>query len=90
MTSEYGDGVRDAQIEVRDALKDLEGAREMTIMGYDVEALTADDVETLLAVATLYVQAFPQMIQTLPEKLWLKQIEDILERHGRLPKDERR
>ena len=37
----YGDGydsaIRDAQIEVRDALKDLQGARPMVIEGYDTE-----------------------------------------------------
>lgn len=31
----YSSGVRDAQIELRDALKDLQGARDMSIAGYD-------------------------------------------------------
>lgn len=33
----YHDGVRDAQIELRNSIKDLQGAREMVIRGYDTE-----------------------------------------------------
>lgn len=34
----YESGVRDAQIELRGALADLQGARKVTIHGYDTEA----------------------------------------------------
>lgn len=48
------------------------------------EAVTPDDVGQLLAVATLYVDAFREdEMMTLPEKLRLQEVEAILERHGR-------
>lgn len=48
------------------------------------QSLTNDETEALLAVATLYVEAFSQdETMTLPERLRLQEIEDILDRHGR-------
>ena len=47
-------------------------------------SVPAADFSALLAVATLYVNAFSDdEMMTLPEKLRLQEIEDILERHGR-------
>lgn len=43
-----------------------------------------DDLDCLLAVATLYLGAFGQdEMVTLPEKLRLQEVEEILERRGR-------
>jgi hypothetical protein len=50
------------------------------------EAVTVDRVEfeALLAVATLYVNAFSDdEMMTIPEKLRLQEVEAILEKHGR-------
>jgi hypothetical protein len=53
-----------------------EGSGPVTISGADFSAL--------LAVATMYVNAFSEdEMMTLPEKLRLQEIEAILERHGR-------
>ena len=42
------------------------------------------DLDTLLAVATLYIGAFSEdEMMTLPEKLMLQQVEEVVERHGR-------
>ena len=42
------------------------------------------DLDTLLAVATLYIGAFSEEeMVTLPEKLRLQQVEEVVERHGR-------
>ncbi len=42
------------------------------------------DLGQLLAVATLYVSSFAEdEMMTLPEKLRLQMIEEILEKHGR-------
>lgn len=42
------------------------------------------EFETLLAVATLYVEAFdPDELLTLPARLRLQVVEDILAKHGR-------
>jgi hypothetical protein len=47
-----------------------------------VEELDAD-IGQLLAVATLYVNSFNDVMMTLPERMRLQEIEDILDRHGR-------
>ena len=45
---------------------------------------TEIEFEQLLAVATLYVEAFKEdEMMTLPEKMRLQEIEAILERHGK-------
>ena len=50
----------------------------------DVTTLTGAEIEALLAVATLYVDAFTDdEAMTLPERMRLQEIEDILARHGR-------
>jgi hypothetical protein len=42
------------------------------------------DLDALLAVATLYIGAFrPGEPMTLPEKLALQDVEEVVERHGR-------
>lgn len=42
------------------------------------------EIDALLAVATLYVESFRDSdAMTLPERMRLQQIEDILDRHGR-------
>ncbi len=42
------------------------------------------EIDALLAVATLYVDAFKDdEAMTLPERMRLQEIEDILDRHGR-------
>lgn len=42
------------------------------------------DFSALLAVATLYVNAFSDdEMMTLPERMRLQEVEDILDRHGR-------
>jgi hypothetical protein len=42
------------------------------------------ELDALLAVATLYVSAFTEdEMMTLPEKLRLQEVEDILGRHGK-------
>jgi hypothetical protein len=47
-------------------------------------ALTETEIEALLAVATLYVDSFKQdELMTLPERMRLQEIEDLLDRHGR-------
>ena len=46
--------------------------------------LTDAEIDQLLAVATLYVDAFTDDdTMTAAERMRLQQIEDILERHGR-------
>lgn len=46
--------------------------------------LTDEEVRALLAVATLYVESFSDDEQmTLPERLRLQEVEEILDRHGR-------
>jgi hypothetical protein len=42
------------------------------------------DLDVLLAVATLYVASFhPGEMMTLPEKLQLQDVEEVVKRHGR-------
>ena len=42
------------------------------------------DLDALLAVATLYIDAFtPDEAMTLPGKLMLQDVEDVVKRHGR-------
>jgi len=42
------------------------------------------DLDVLLAVATLYIDAFsPDEMMTLPEKLRLQDVEEVVKRHGR-------
>ncbi len=42
------------------------------------------DLDTLLAVATLYIEAFREdEMMTLPEKLRLQEVEDVVERYGK-------
>jgi hypothetical protein len=49
----------------------------------DLEQLR-EDLDVLLAVATLYEAAFSEdEMVTLPERLRLQQVEDVLERRGR-------
>lgn len=57
--------------------------REGALMA-SVYGITEAEIEALLAVATLYVDAFKEdEMMSLPEKLRLQEIEDILKRHGR-------
>lgn len=54
--------------------------------GVDPAPTTLTDVEiaALLAVATLYVDAFKEdEAMALPERMRLQEIQDILDRHGR-------
>ncbi len=46
---------------------------------------TREEIDLLLAVATLYVDAFDaeDEMMTLPGRMLLQDVEDILERHGR-------
>lgn len=49
-----------------------------------VYGITMPEIETLLAVATLYVNAFTEdEMMTLPEKLRFQEVEDILRKHGK-------
>lgn len=49
-----------------------------------VHGITEAEIETLLAVATLYVAAFNDDDEmTLTEQMRLQAVEDILNRHGR-------
>jgi hypothetical protein len=49
-----------------------------------MSALTDTETKALLAVATMYVDAFKEdETMTLPERMRLQEIEDILDRHGR-------
>ena len=42
------------------------------------------DLDVLLAVATLYIDAFtPDEMMTLPGKLMLQDVEDVVKRYGR-------
>ena len=42
------------------------------------------DLDSLLAVATLYLDSFkPDEMMTLPEKLRLQDVEEVVNRHGR-------
>ena len=42
------------------------------------------DLDLLLAVATLYIDSFaPDELMTLPGKLMLQDVEDVVERYGR-------
>jgi hypothetical protein len=46
--------------------------------------ITEAEIEALLAVATLYVDAFKEdETMTLPERMRLQEIENILDRHGK-------
>ena len=46
--------------------------------------LTEAEIGQLLAVATLYVDSFKDdELMTLPERMSLQQVEDILDRYGR-------
>jgi hypothetical protein len=47
-------------------------------------SLPRRDLDVLLAVATLYLDAFrPDEMMTLPEKLSLQDVEEVVKRHGR-------
>jgi hypothetical protein len=47
-------------------------------------AVALDDLETLLVVATMYVDAFGKdELMTLPERMRLQEVEQVLERRGR-------
>jgi hypothetical protein len=49
-----------------------------------VYGITTAEIDALLAVATLYVDAFKDDdAMTMPERMRLQEIEDILDRHGR-------
>ena len=49
----------------------------------EIEALKRD-LDILLAVATIYVDAFsPDEMMTLPERMRLQDVEDVLERRGK-------
>jgi hypothetical protein len=42
------------------------------------------DLDVLLSVATLYIASFrPDEMMTLPEKLRLQDVEEVVKRHGR-------
>jgi hypothetical protein len=71
-------------------------AREITDPEAEVQRLAGErarlehvtiprcDLDVLLAVATLYVDSFsPDEMMTLPEKLSLQDVEDVVQRHGR-------
>jgi hypothetical protein len=47
--------------------------------------LTQHETEVLLAVATLYVDAFDDdnEMMTLPQRMSLQEVEDILDKHGK-------
>jgi hypothetical protein len=50
----------------------------------ETRPLSAEEINALLAVATLYVDSFKDdEAMTLPERMRLQEIEDILDRHGR-------
>ena len=50
----------------------------------DAVTVPRTDFDALLAVATLYVNAFTEDERmTLPERMRLQEVEDVLERHGR-------
>jgi hypothetical protein len=56
----------------------------MTETTEETVAIPKSDWEALLAVATLYVNAFTaDELMTLPEKMAFQEVEDILERYGR-------
>jgi predicted metal-binding protein len=54
-------------------------------MSYEFMDLTQHETDVLLAVATLYVDAFDDEneMMTLPERMSLQEVEKILDRHGR-------
>ena len=50
----------------------------------DLTVIPTPDLTCLLAVATLYLESFAQdELMTLPERLRLQEVEDVLKRHGR-------
>lgn len=55
------------------------------LMSYEFMDLTQHETDVLLAVATLYVDAFDDEneMMTLPERMSLQEVEKILDRHGR-------
>ena len=56
----------------------------ITAWEYGVTEMTEAEIGQLLAVATLYVDAFKdEEMMSLTEKLRLQEIEGILDRHGR-------
>ena len=77
-------------------MADIPGAREIPDPGAEMERLAAlrkqtpdmdelrADMDVLLAVATLYLDAFrdDEMI-TLLEKMRLQEVEDVVARHGK-------
>lgn len=53
-------------------------------MSTEYSEITDGEIGQLLAVATMYVDAFhDDEMMTLPERLRLQEIEGILDRHGR-------
>ena len=47
-------------------------------------AVPRGDLDVLIAVATLYIASFrPDEMMTLPEKLQLQDVEEVVKRHGR-------
>jgi hypothetical protein len=68
--------IRDPEAEVQ-RLADQRAGRERVL-------LSRRDLDILLAVATLYVDSFnPDEAVTLPQKLVLQDVEDVVQRHGR-------
>ncbi len=50
----------------------------------EMVSVSRSELDCLLAVATLYVDAFDQEdMMTLPEKMRLQDVEALLEKHGR-------
>jgi len=45
--------------------------------------ISQHDLDVLLSVATLYISAFAEDEMTLPEKLRLQEVEEVVERYGR-------
>jgi hypothetical protein len=59
-------------------------ARRAAAGDAEMVAVPKYDFEGLLAVATLYVEMIPDdAMMTLPEKMRLQEIEDIVERYGK-------
>jgi hypothetical protein len=69
--------------EVRDPAAEAERLAEARKAAEAVTVPRAD-FEVLLAVATLYVGAFADdEMMTLPEKMRLQEVEEVLKRHGK-------
>jgi hypothetical protein len=69
---------------IRAALQEIHDAAQLEAGEAPPVLISRADLDVLLAVATLYIDAFAEdEMMTLPQKFRLQQVEEAVARHGR-------